>query len=72
MTVLELCSLIKNPERQEVIIHDYMSVNDEIIFKDSTYNAILSDYANCEVFNFELIQYNYGPVLSIYAIQEVL
>lgn len=72
MTVLELCSLIKNPERQEVIIHDYMSVDDEIIFKDSAYNAILSDYANCEVFNFELIQYNYGPVLSIYAIQEVL
>ena len=72
MTVLELCSLVKNPERQDIIIYDEMSVNDEIIFKDSAYNAILSDYANCEVFNFELIQYNYGPVLSIYAIQEVL
>lgn len=72
MTVLELCSPIKNTECQEVIIRDYMSVDNEIIFKDSAYNAIMSDFANCEVFNYELTLYDFGPVLTIYAIQEVL
>lgn len=69
MTVLELCSLIKNPERQEVIIHDYMSVDDEIIFKDSTYNAILSQFSDWEVHDFGTLSYNYGPVLFVHAIE---
>lgn len=72
MTVLELCSFLKYTERQEVIIRDYMSVDCEIVFKDSAYNAILSDYANCEIRNFELIQSNYGPILVIYVFTEVL
>ena len=69
MTVLELCSLVKNPERQDVLIYDCNSKDGELIFKDSTYNAILSEYADWEVYDFGTLLYNYGPVLFIHAVE---
>lgn len=72
MTVLELCSLIRNPKHREVILRVSESVDDEIVFKDSAYNAILSNFANCEVFDFGPVNYNYGPVIDINIIKEDL
>lgn len=69
MTVLELCSLVKNPERQDIIIYDYNSATGDIIFKDSVYNAILSQFSDWEVRDFGTLSYNYGPVLFIHAIE---
>jgi hypothetical protein len=69
MTVLELCSLVKYPERQDVIIYDEMSADGEIIFKDSVYNAILSQFSDWEVHDFGTLSYNYGPVLFVHAIE---
>lgn len=69
MKVLELCSFIKNPERQDVIIYDYNSPHGEIIFKDSAYNAIMSDFSDWEVRDFGTLSYNYGPVIFIHAVE---
>ena len=69
MTVLELCSLVKNPERQDIIIYDELSADGEIIFKDSVYNAILSQFSDWKVHDFGTLSYNYGPVLFIHAIE---
>jgi len=69
MTVLELCSFIRNPKHQEVILHVSESVDDEIVFKDSAY---CSDFANCEVFDFGPVNYNYATVIDIHIIREVL
>jgi hypothetical protein len=57
MTVLELCSLIRNPKHTEVIIYVGDSVDDGVVFTDSAYNAMLSNFANCEVFNFRPMNY---------------
>lgn len=72
MTVLELCSLVKNPERQNIIIYDYNSANGDIIFKDSVYSAILSQFSDWEVRDFGTLSYNYGPVLFVHAFGGVL
>lgn len=69
MTVLELCSFVKYPERQDIIIYDEMAADGEIIFKDSAYNAILSQFSDWEVHDFGTLSYNYGPVLFIHAIE---
>lgn len=54
MTVLELCSCIRNPEHTEVILY---SADNEVIFKGSTDYAMVSDFANCEVSNFRPMNY---------------
>lgn len=69
MTVLELCSLVKCPEHQEVVIYDYNSVSGDIIFKDKVYNAILSDFSDWEVHDFGTLSYNYCSALFIHAIE---
>jgi hypothetical protein len=69
MTVLELCSFVKCPEHQEVVIYDYNSDGGDIIFKDKVYNAILSDFSDWEVHDFGTLSYNYGPVLFVHAIE---
>ena len=70
MTVLELCSFVKYSERQEVVIYDYNSASGEIVFKNSAYNAILSDFSDWEVYDFGILSYNYGPVLFIHAVEK--
>ena len=72
MTVLELCSLIRNPKHRNVIIHDSESADNEIIFKDSAYNAMLSDFVNCEVFDFGLVYYGQEAAIDIHIIKESL
>lgn len=72
MTVSELCSFIRNPKHQEVILHVSESVDDEIVFKDSAYWAMCSDFANCEVFDFGPVNYNYATVIDIHIIREGL
>lgn len=57
MTVLELCSLIRNPKHQEAILYAADSVDDGIVFKGSAYDAMVSDFANCEVFDFRPMNY---------------
>lgn len=69
MTVLELCSFVKNSKCQEVIVVDYNSGDKEIVFKDSAYNAILSSYADWEVRDFIPALYNDSPILYIHAIE---
>lgn len=69
MTVLELCSFVKNPERQDIIIYDETSADGEIIFKDSAYNAILSDFSDWEVHDFGTLSYNYCSAIFIHAIE---
>lgn len=72
MTVSELCSFIRNPKHQEVILYVSESVDNEIIFKDSAYNAMLSDFANCEVFDFGLAYYGQDVTIDIHIIKESL
>lgn len=69
MTVLELCSFVKNSKYQEVIIADYNSGDKEIVFKDSAYNAILSSYADWEVRDFIPALYDSIPILYIHAVE---
>lgn len=69
MTVLELCSFVKDPKHQDVVIYDYNSSSGDIIFKDRAYSAILSDFSDWEVHDFGTLSYNYGPVLFIHAIE---
>lgn len=57
MTVLELCSLIRNPKHTEVVLCVAGSEDDEVVFTDSAYNAMVSDFANCEIFNFRPMNY---------------
>lgn len=57
MTVLELCSFIRNPKHTEVVLYVANSEDDEVVFKDSAYNAMVSDFANCEIFNFRPMNY---------------
>ena len=57
MTVLELCSLIRNPKHTEVVLYVADSEDDEVVFTDSAYNAMVSDFANCEIFNFRPMNY---------------
>ena len=54
---------------QEVIIYDYHSEDYDIIFKDSAYNAIMSDFAYCEIINYELRRYHCRNVLVIYIVK---
>jgi hypothetical protein len=72
MTVLELCSLVRNPKHQEVILHVSESADNEIVFKDSAYYAMLSDFANCEVFDFGLVYYGQEVAIDIHIIKESL
>jgi hypothetical protein len=57
MTVLELCSLIRNPKHQEAILYIVDSEDDEVVFKGSAYDAMVSDFANREVVNFRPTNY---------------
>lgn len=57
MTVLELCSLIRNPKHIEVVLYVSDSVDDEVVFKDSADYAMVSDFANREVFDFMPMNY---------------
>jgi hypothetical protein len=57
MTVLELCSFIRNPKHQEAILYVADSEDNEVVFKGSAYDAVVSDFANCEVVNFRPMNY---------------
>lgn len=72
MTVLELCSFVRNPKHHEAILYTGDSVDDGIVFMDSAYNAMLSNFANCEVFDFGPVNYNYSAVIDIHIIREGL
>lgn len=61
MTVLELCSRVRNPKHIEVILY---SVSNEVVFKDSADCAVVSDFANCEVSNFRPMNYTLIVQLS--------
>lgn len=65
MTVLELCSHIRNPKYQEVILYVSEFVDEgEIVFEDSADRAMVSDFANCEVSNFRPMDYTIIVQLS--------
>ena len=72
MTVFELCSLLSNPNKQEVIIYDGTSLDCDMVLKDSADVAMFSDYANSEIRVYELAEYACGPVLVMYIFGEVL
>lgn len=57
MTVLELCSLIRNPKHHEAILYVADLEDGEVIFKGSAYDAMVSDFANREVVNFRPMNY---------------
>lgn len=72
MSVFELCSLLSNPNTQEVIIYDDTSLDCDMVLKDSADVAMFSDYANSEIRVYELAEYVYGPILVIYIFGGVL
>lgn len=79
MMVLELCSLVKNPKYQEAILYAADSEDNEVVFKGSAYDAMVSDFANREVVNFRprsvlraIGLYNYCAVIDINIIEEGL
>lgn len=57
MTVLELCSLIRNPKHNEVILYVADSVDDGTVFEGNAYQAMFGDFVNCEVIDFRPMNY---------------